>query len=146
MKYILCLFLLCPLGYAAPCPTAQRKDEAALAQNEQNWARALEEQDISALVCILADEFEDVGPTGEPASRTQVLQRADQHRGVHHELSELHAHVYGDFAYIRGLATTPGAPGRPTIKVRFTDVYVYRDGRWQCVAGQESSIPPPRVN
>src|SRR5271170_3913752 len=46
VKYILCLCVLCPLLYAAPCPTAQTKDEAALIQNEQTWARALEEQDI----------------------------------------------------------------------------------------------------
>jgi hypothetical protein len=27
------------------------------------------------------------------------------------------------------------------MKVRFTDIYVYREGRWQCVAGQESLVP-----
>lgn len=143
MKSVLWLFLLCPLMYAAPCQTGQAKDEAALAQIEQTWARALEQQDISALVCILADEFEDAGPTGLVADRRIILKRADDHRSQHHELSELHAHVYGDFAYIRGVAATPGERGRPGMRVRFTDVYVYRDGRWQCVAGHESVLRPP---
>jgi ketosteroid isomerase-like protein len=138
------LLVLCPLVWASPCPMGQAKDEATLIQIEHTWARALEEQDVSALMCILADEFEDAGPTGALADRTTILKRADNHRGVHHELSEMHARIYGDVAYIRGVARavmkTPGAP--PSV-VRFTDVYVYRDGRWQCVAGHESSFPRP---
>jgi hypothetical protein len=48
--------------------------------------------------------------------------------------------VKGDFGYIRGLATALNAQGQLVAKVRFTDVYVYRDGRWQCVAGHESML------
>ena len=59
---------------------------------------------------------------------------------VHHELSDLQPHVNGDFGYIRGLATAVNAQGKVVAKVRFTDVYVYRDGRWQCVAGHESML------
>lgn len=142
MKYALCLLLLYPLAYAASCPTGQAKDEAALIDAEQSWARALEKQDVSALACILADEFEDAGPSGFTTGRARTLDRAANHPGIHHELSELHARVYGDFAYIRGVATAK--PGRgPTDRVRFTDVYVYREGRWQCVAGHESRFPRP---
>jgi ketosteroid isomerase-like protein len=138
------LLLLCPLAYGSPCPTNQPKDEATLAQIEQTWARSLETQDISALMCILADEFEDAGPTGALADRTAILARADNHKGVHHELSEMHARIYGDVAYIRGIATAISkAHGAPLNKVRFTDVYVYRDGRWQCVAAHESAFPRP---
>jgi ketosteroid isomerase-like protein len=143
MKSALWLLLLCPLAYAAPCETGQTKDEAALAQIEQTWARSLEEQDVSALMCILADEFEDAGPTGSLADRSKLLARASDHRSPHHDLSELHARIYGDFAYIRGIATAVAGQGRMKMKVRFTDVYVYRDGRWQCVAGHESVIPLP---
>jgi ketosteroid isomerase-like protein len=54
-------------------------------------------------------------------------------------LSDLHAHVYGDFAYIRGMADAIDAQAKVT-RVRFTDIYTYRDGRWQCVAGHESLV------
>jgi hypothetical protein len=30
--------------------------------------------------------------------------------------------------------------GKIVARVRFTDVYVYREGRWQCVAGHESIL------
>jgi ketosteroid isomerase-like protein len=138
----LLLLMLCPLTYATPCPTNQAKDEATLVQIEQTWARSLETQDVSALMCILADEFEDAGPTGALADKKAILARADNHKSPHNELSEMHAHVYGDFAYIRGVAATVAEHGL-THKIRFTDIYAYRDGRWQCVAAQESSSPRP---
>jgi ketosteroid isomerase-like protein len=147
LRYILLLWVLCPLAYAIPCPTAQTKDEAALIQNEQTWARALERQDIDALICLLADEFEDVGVTGSLSNRSDIVGRAQNHSDPHQELSQLHAHIYGDFGYIRGVATDAGVPqragtlGRLPSKVRFTDVYVYRDGRWQCVAAHETAFP-----
>lgn len=141
MKEVLWLLLLCPMAYASPCPAGQTKDDAALVQVEQTWARALEEQDVSVLACILADEFEDAGVTGGLADRSAILARAADHRGVHHELSDLHARVYGDSGYIRGVATARMDHGRLTVKVRFTDMYIYREGRWQCVAGHESSFP-----
>ncbi len=142
---LLWLPLMCPAFCAAACPTGQAKNEAALVLIEQTWARALEEQDVQALMCILADEFEDAGPTGALADKHTILVRAADHKGVYHELSELHAHVFGDFGYIRGVATAITAHGPLNNKVRFTDVYVYRDGRWQCVAAHESSFPRPNT-
>lgn len=140
MRYAWLVLILGPLAYATPCPNGQSKNEAALAQIEQAWARSLEQSDVAALGCILADEFEDAGPDGKLTDRTATLAKAAEHRSIHHELSELHAHVQGDFGYIRGLAAAVDAQGKVVVRVRFTDVYVYRDERWQCVAGHESII------
>ncbi len=140
MKSALWMLLLCPLAYAVPCPTGQAKDGNALVQIEQTWARSLEQSDTAALGCILADEFEDAGPDGKLTDRATTLAKAAEHRAVHHELSDLHAHVQGDFGYIRGLAAAVDAQGKTVAKVRFTDVYVYREGRWQCMAGHESMV------
>jgi ketosteroid isomerase-like protein len=140
VKYALWIVFLCPLAAAAPCPTGQEKDGKALIQIEQNWARALEQRDTAALGCILADEFEDAGPDGKLTDRATTLAKAGEHRAVHHELSELRPHVQGDFGYIRGLAMAVDAQGKVVATVRFTDVYMYRDGRWQCVAGHESML------
>jgi hypothetical protein len=52
----------------------------------------------------------------------------------------MHAQVHGDFGYIRGLATAVDAQGKVLMRVRFTDIYVYRDGRWQAVAAHESTL------
>ena len=134
------ILLLCPLAHGLSCPT-QARDEDALIQVEQTWARALEQKDISALACILADEFEDANAAGALSDRSTILKRTEKNPGSHHKLSDIHAHVYGDAGYVRGLATALTADRRPKVIVRFTDVYVYRDGRWQCVAGHESEVP-----
>lgn len=138
--YALWLLLFCPIASAVPCPTNQPNDGNALVQIERNWAQALEQRDAAALGCILADEFEDAGPDGQLTSRAITLAKAAEHPPVHHVLSDLHAHVHGDFGYIRGLATAVDAQGKTVVTVRFTDVYAYRDGRWQCVAGHESIV------
>jgi hypothetical protein len=140
MKSALWMLLLCPLAYAAPCPTGQAKDGNALVQIEQTWAKSLEQSDTAALGCILADEFEDAGPDGKLTDRATTLAKAAEHRAVRHELSDLRAHVQGEAGYIRGLAAAVDARGKTVAKVRFTDVYLYREGRWQCVAGHESMV------
>jgi ketosteroid isomerase-like protein len=128
------------VAYAAPCPTDQPKDGSALVQIEQTWARSLDQRDAAALACILADEFEDVGADGKLTDRAATLAKAAEPRAVHDELSDLHAHVQGDMGYIRGSATATDAQGKVVGRVRFTDVYAYREGRWQCVAGQETLL------
>ncbi len=134
------MLVLCSASLVAQCATGQSKDGNALVQIEQTWARALEQRDTAALACILADEFEDAGPDGKLTDRATTLARAAEHPAIHHELTDLHAHVQGDFGYIRGLATAINTQGKVVVKVRFTDIYVYRDGRWQCVAGHESIL------
>lgn len=140
MKYVWIVLLLCPIAYAAPCPTTQSKDGSALLQAEQAWAQALEKGDHAALDCILAEEFEDAGPDGSLTNRATTLEKASKPRPVHNELTDLHPQVHGDFGYIRGLATATDPTGKVLARVRFTDVYEYRDGRWQCMAGHESLL------
>jgi Domain of unknown function (DUF4440) len=134
------LLMLCPMANAAPCPAGQVKDGSALVQNEQTWAKALEQRDSEALSCLLAAEFEDAGPDGTLQDRDTTLAKAGKHQPVHHELTEMRAQVHGDFGYIRGLATAVDRTGKVLARVRFTDIYVYRDGRWQAVAAHESTL------
>ncbi|MGC1647671.1 MAG: nuclear transport factor 2 family protein [Candidatus Sulfotelmatobacter sp.] len=140
MKYTVWMLLICPLAFAGPCPAGHAKDNGALIHLEQTWAQALEQRDSATLDCILADEFEDAGPDGMLTNRATTLAKASEHSAMHHDLTDLHAHVQGDFGYIRGLATAKNAEGKVVVRVRFTDVYVYREGRWQCVAGHESML------
>jgi uncharacterized protein DUF4440 len=135
------LLMLCATAWAAPCPVGQAKDGGALVQNEQTWAKALEQRDTATLSCLLAEEFEDAGPDGMLQDRSMALERAGKRQAVHNELTEMHAHVQGDFGYIRGLATAFDPQGHVLARVRFTDIYVYRDGRWQAVAAHESKLP-----
>jgi hypothetical protein len=140
VKYIFWILLISPLAVADSCPTGQAKDGNALMQIERTWAQALNQRNTSALSCILAEEFEDAGPAGTLTDRATTLRKAAQHSAVHHQLSDLQAKIQGDSGYIRGLAMAINPQGKVVARVRFTDIYVFRDGRWQCVAGHESIL------
>lgn len=135
------LIFFCAVANALSCPAGQSRNENALIQIEHAWASALEHRDANALSCILAEEFQDVDPEGNLSDRTATLAKASAHKPVHHELRDLSARVHADFGYIRGLATAVDAQGKVVARVRFTDIYVYRDRRWQAVAGHESMLP-----
>jgi len=140
VKHVFWLLLLGPLAYAAPCPTNQARDGDALKQIEQNWAQALNHRDEATLECILAEEFEDADIDGKTSDRAATLAKVATSHSVDHALSDLRAYVHGDFGYIRGFATGRNPETKMVTKVLFTDIYVYRDQRWQCVAGQESLV------
>lgn len=145
MRIAFVLLLLCSCAHGAACPTGQSKDQAALVEIEQVWLKADEQHDMAMLGCILADEFEEADFDGSLIDRATMLAGATKpaNSNVHFELSDLHAHIYGDTAYVRGIGVG-NDNGRATIKNRFTDIFVYRDGRWQCVAGHESRFPEVR--
>jgi ketosteroid isomerase-like protein len=143
MKSLFPLLLLGSLAHGAVCPAGQPKDPAALVEIEHVWLRAAEQNDTAALGCILADEFEEADFAGALIDRAAMLASAAKPGKAEPavEFSDLHARVYGDFAYARGLAVIRRDDGKPPMKSRFTDIFVYRDGRWQCVAGHESHFP-----
>jgi ketosteroid isomerase-like protein len=134
------LLALASSALAADCPKNQPKTEAALIELEQNWAAALSRKDAAAVACMVADEFEDADVDGSLHTRGQMLEHIPHCKpGVNH-LSEMRAHVEGNSGFTRGLATLVDASGKVVARVRFTDVFTYRDGRWQALAGHESLV------
>jgi ketosteroid isomerase-like protein len=141
---ILTMLVILPLlvfsSFAADCPRNQPKTEAALIELEQNWAAALSRKDADAVACLVADEFEEADVDGSLHTRSQMLEHIPHRKpGVNH-LSEMRAHVEGNSGFTRGLATLVDASGKVVARVRFTDVFTYRDGRWQALAGHESPL------
>jgi len=127
-------------AFAADCPKNQPKTEAALIELEQNWAAALSRKDADTIACMVADEFEDADVDGSLHTRSQMLEHIPHRKpGVNH-LSEMGAHVDGNAGFTRGLATLVDASGKVVARVRFTDVFTYRDGRWQALAGHETLL------
>lgn len=122
------------------CPGGQPRTESALLQIEQSWAKALELHDSATVACLLADEFEDAGVEGELHDRADSLARIPHRRPGRNQLTEMRVRLYGDFAFVRGLNRVSDNNGKLLAQVRFTDIFVYRDGRWQAVAGQETLV------
>jgi ketosteroid isomerase-like protein len=134
--------LICPFAFG-DCPKGQTKDESALVQIEQSWAQALDRQDSDTVGCLLAEEFQEVDLDGMLRDRAENLASVTSRRPGRNQLSELRAHVYGDFGYVRGLNTATDTDGKVRARVRFTDIFVYREGRWLAVAGQEALVSEP---
>jgi ketosteroid isomerase-like protein len=136
----LAAFLIAGLPSAwAACPGHSR-DEQALLQLEHNWAKALEQHDTETVACLLADEFQDADVDGQVHDRNEALARVAKRRPSTNQLEDMHAHLYGDTAFVRGLNQVRDAAGKVLARVRFTDIFVYRDGRWQAVAGHETLV------
>jgi hypothetical protein len=133
MKLLLCCALLPLPMFAANCPAGPVKDGTALILLKQTWAKALEVQDAEAVGCILGEEFQDADPEGKPHNHAETLAQISHPR-------PLDPHVLGDSGFIRGLATLVDREGDVRARVRFTDIYVYRDQLWMPVA-QETLLP-----
>ena len=140
MELLVIPLALAVSAMAADCPKDQPKTDAALIQAEENWAAALNRKDSDAVACLLADEFEDADVDGSLHNRGETLQKIRTKKPGTNELSEMRGHVDGNLGYTRGLATLTDASGKVVARVRFTDVFTYRDGRWQALAGQESLL------
>jgi ketosteroid isomerase-like protein len=122
------------------CPKNQPKTETALISLENTWADALTRKDADAVACILAGEFEDADVDGSVHSRAEALAKIPNRRPGTNRLSQMRAHVESNMGYARGLAELVGPDGVVKARVRFTDIFAYRDGRWQALAGQETLL------
>lgn len=144
MKIAIALVLLplsCIPTRAADCPRNQPRTEVALGNLELSWADALNRKDAAAVACILADEFEDADVDGSLHTRAETLAKIpDRKPGRTNRLTELRAHVEGNMGFARGLDEILDADGKVVARVRFTDIFTYRDGRWQALAGHETLL------
>ncbi|MBZ5548004.1 MAG: nuclear transport factor 2 family protein [Acidobacteriia bacterium] len=134
------LLLLALPVLAADCPKDQPQTEAALLELEQNWARALGRHDADTVACMVAEEFEDAEVNGSLHTRSQMLAHIPQRKPGSNHLTAMRAHVEGSFAFVRGLNEVLDPSGKIVARVRFTDIFTYRDGRWQALAGHETLL------
>jgi len=136
--FVVFLLLNCLPAMADNCPTFTGKSEDVLLQIEHAWAKALDQRDVTTVGCILADNFEDLDIDGAQHNRAEMLARIPQRpHGRTNQLSEIQPHVFGNAGYVRGLNIVLDSQGKAIAKVRFTDIFVYKDGQWLAVAGQE---------
>jgi ketosteroid isomerase-like protein len=139
MKLLFLLFIAVPV-FAADCPKDQPKNESVLITLEHSWADALNHKDVSAVACMLADEFEDADVDGSVHTRAQTLAHIPERKPYTNRLTEMRAHVEGNMGFARGLNEILDSSGKVVARVRFTDIFTYRDGRWLALAGHETLL------
>ena len=134
-----------PACVAAAAPSRESAVADTVRALESARAKALLSADTTALSRMTADEFVEV-------SRLGLLRtKADNVREIGNgtlklatvSYDSLTVQVYGDVAILRGIADNTGTfRGFPFAgKLRYTRVFVRRDGRWQAVAMQHTMMP-----
>ena len=131
------------MSAAASCPTApQPRSQQALVDLEHRWAQALERRDSAAIDCFLAPEFVDTDVNGELHDRAEVLAAVAGRKLSLNHLEDLTVTLAGGAAVVHGVNRVTDQNGKELARVRFTDVFIYRDGQWKAISGHETLVKP----
>src|SRR6516162_6145626 len=127
-------------------PLSAQKSEQQLLELEDHWLQV--EDDPVALEAILAPDFLHVVPAGiitkdEQLSFTRKHPGPGSRPGRH--LEGMHVRVYGTVGIVNGIVVETG--GNTLVRrTLFTDVFAYRDDKWQAVSAQELPSAEERVH
>lgn len=146
LRHLLCC--VCATAFAAPAFASQeapvKSDQQILVELEQGWNEAFYRKDVAFIEELLADEFiatYDDGSRGDKARELELVTEFNQQ--VESALQDdFTVKVYRDTAVVwftlRLVGIRQGQ--RAEMTLRYTDVWVQRDGRWRCVSTQSTRV------
>ena len=133
---------------------------AALMMVEHEWLTALNRHDVTTLTRVLGREYIDSDYQGDAITRAQYLaffahpvSSHAPHLRQTFEDTRVRFVAGGDVAIVTGVVLTQPESGSTVATSsspdavshsRFTDVFVWREARWQVVTGQETHFTPDR--
>jgi len=139
------------LGAATGCATVHARPHGANAamfeQLERDIGDANIRRDKAFFQRIEADECLFTGSDGSLTTKSEDVASVDQPPAATlttYAPDSMRVEIYGLTAVVWGRITTGGHRRDGSAfqhRSRFTDVFVYRDGRWQLVSGQSSTLP-----
>jgi len=122
----------------------QTSAEEAVRAAELARREALLHADTAALSRMTAAEFYEVSRFGVVRTRSTNLQEVASGalRLLTINYDSITVHTYGDVAVLTAVADNTGEyRGMPfSGRIRYTRVFVHRDGRWQAVVMQQTPI------
>lgn len=144
MLKLLAVLLMVPAVAAAQQSAPVKSDQDILIELEHNWDAAFHRHDAAFIDTVLADEFIVTYDNGVRADRTVELQLATS-LNENIESSTMDEFIVKEFGTTAVVWFTlhlvgPVKGERVQNDYRFTDVFVLRDGRWQCVSSQSTRV------
>ncbi|TGE24276.1 nuclear transport factor 2 family protein [Hymenobacter aquaticus] len=120
-----------------------------LLQLERRWNEAIVRRDTAFISTLLAPDFLYVAADGSVNDRKTVLLAVSNPNSVVNpfQTEDVRVRQYGNSTVIlTGWFLQTGTwLGQPfAVRLRYTDVYVKRKGRWQAVSAQAAVLPAPR--
>lgn len=129
---------------AAAQGTAAGTAEQAVTAAEHQWLKSQQTNNVALLAPLLADKVVETTEEGKVlAGKDAVLAAAKADKWSSADYTDVKVTVFGDTAIATGTFAGKGtdAAGKPIdARVRFTDTWVMANGKWLCVATQDSPL------
>jgi hypothetical protein len=125
---------------SGPSSKSATAAQQAVTQLEQRWLQ--NEYDPTTLNSILADDFVHVLPSGFISKQQHIafVRAHPQPNLTEHKFEKLQVRVYGNIAIANGIVLAVPAGGGGPQRTIFTDVFAFRNGKWQAVNAQETPM------
>jgi ketosteroid isomerase-like protein len=111
---------------------------------ERLWNDAQVHRDSRALEALIADRFINTEYDGEVSDREKFLAdiKDPEFKPSALNIHDVKVNLYRDTAVVTGIYQTKGTySGRPYEHTgRFTDTWIFENGRWLCVASHTSLL------
>jgi ketosteroid isomerase-like protein len=137
-------FVVLVFGVAILAQIQTESVEQELIRLEKEWYDAEVKKDAAFFDRIMADDFIGTGATGNVYTKAQDISSLESGEEVIASAvsDEFTVHVYGDAAVVAFRSTEKGQnKGKDYIwESRWTDTWIKKAGRWQCVASHCSTI------
>ncbi len=125
--------------------SSERNDDAGgvagvIKAFEKEWEASIVKHDSSVIERLVADDFIGVSSSGKIGDKLTLLYEAKRDKNVYKTASarQLSVHTFGSHvAVVLGVTREGGtdSAGRPFDHTyRFTDTWMERGGKWQCIA------------
>lgn len=121
--------------------------ESVILELEQRLAQAWVKNDRRFIEGLLVPDWTGTDPSGRVLTRAQVLEEtfASAERTIQSmTVDDVRVRVLGAVAIATGRTRATGSykGQQASVALRFTDVFHLRDGRWQIMASQGTTITP----
>ena len=138
------LLVLASLGQAVAQKSKDDSQQTKLLVMEHLWNEAQVNRDARALDSMIAPAFVNTEYDGEVSDKAKFLAdiKDPQFNLSNLSIQDLKVNMYADSAVVVGIYKTKGSyQGKPYEHIgRFTDTWVFTEGRWQCVASHTSLL------
>jgi ketosteroid isomerase-like protein len=142
-----CCFLLLAIAMFGQASAQKSKDdsqETKLLIMEHLWNEAQVNRDARVLDAMIGNEFVNTEYDGEVSDKAKFLAdiKDPLFKPTSLTIQDVKISMYADSAVVVGIYHTKGTyQGKPYEHFgRFTDTWVYTEGRWQCVASHTSLL------
>ncbi len=144
MKPLVCCLLVTLCAFAQTTKTSSSPEAAKLLALERMWNEAQVNRDALAIASMIGDRFINTEWDGEVSDRGEFLADfADpKFKPSFMNIQDVKVEMYTNTAVVTGTYHTKGTYGGKPYEHsgRFTDTWIFQDGKWMCVASHSSLL------